>query len=88
MMYQIRDCQVDCKEIHENSKRKITGDCRQQETSALGLKKGQDEHTSGSVQGTSKETKWVIQGVELENSGEKFGVVDSIRRYYESNGEP
>lgn len=47
-----------------------------------------DEHTSGSVQGTSKETKWVIQGVELENSGEKFGIVNSIRLYYESNGEP
>lgn len=46
-----------------------------------------DEHTSGSVQGISKETKWVIQGVELENSGEKFGIVD-FRRYYESNGEP
>lgn len=46
-----------------------------------------DEHTSGSVQGTSKETSWVFQGVELEKSGEKFGIVD-FRLYYESNGEP
>lgn len=46
-----------------------------------------DEHTSGSVQGTSKETSWVVQGLELENRGEKFGIVD-FRSYYESNGEP
>lgn len=43
-MYQISDYKMDCKEIHENSKRKITGDCRQQETSALGLTKGQGVH--------------------------------------------
>lgn len=46
-----------------------------------------DEHTSGSGQENSKETSGVLQGVELEKSGGKIGIVD-FRLYYESNGEP